>query len=294
MRIVWLVTPAGDREMVQGALRSNADVVFPCLEDGTPYTDEAKREARGVLSEVLAGTDTDADVYPRINELTSEYWRDDMEAIVPAEPDGIIVANATSPENLRDLSRYVRELERSHGIEPDSIGLACLVENPRAVRNAYELSTADERMDAVLFGADDFAQSLGALKEDGRRYETLRSELDYPKSKIAIDASAGDRERVDSAPLLVDDEYIFEESNKAARLGFTGKIALHPSQIDPIHRGFAPPKAEVERSREIIERHEEDVGGTINDVLVVPPVVKQAKFVLERFEKLRYREDVGR
>lgn len=292
MRIVWLVTPGHEREKIEKSLASSADVVFPCLEDGTPYTDEAKERARENIAGALQSINTDCAVYPRINELTSKYWRDDIKALVPARPDGITVGNVVSPENVQQLSAVLRELESEHGLVEDSIPLTCLVENPRAVRNTYEIAKADPRVEAVLFGADDYTQSLGALKEDEKRFQSVRSELDYPKSKVAMDATAASVEVIDSASTFVDPDYLLRESNKAARFGYTGKIALHPNQISTIRCGFAPTREEVDRSREILERHQEGVGGTINGLLVVEPVVKQAEFVIERHEELGYRDDV--
>lgn len=293
MEIVWLVSPGINRDKLAGAVASDADVVFPCLEDGTPYTEEAKSEARKNVVELLDERDGQGPtVRPRINELTSEYWRADVEAVVPANPDGLIVPDAKSTENLQDLSLYVRELEREHGLEENSIDISVLVENPRGVRKTYDLSSADNRVVATMFGADDYTQHLRGLKEDEKRIATVRSVLDYPRAKIAMEARAAGVGAVDSAAIAIDDEYILEESNKAARMGFSGKMALHPSQIPAIRRGFAPTRAEVDRARETIEIYEEDGGGIVNGMVVVAPVAKQARFILERYDELGAREDI--
>lgn len=293
MEVVWLVSPGISRDKLTGAMASDADVIFPCLEDGTPYTKEAKSEARSNIVDLLDERDDRAPtVRPRINELTSEYWRDDVEAVVPANPDGLIVPDAKSAENVRDLSEYVRELEQEHDIMENSIDLSILVENPRGVRKVFELSSSDVRVVATMFGADDYTQHLRGLKEDEKRIETVRSVLDYPRAKIAMEARAANVGAVDSASIAIDDDYVLKESNKAARMGFSGKMALHPTQIEAIRRGFAPTRAEVERAREIIDVYEEEGGGIVNGMVVVTPVAKQARFVLRRYDELGVRESV--
>jgi citrate lyase subunit beta/citryl-CoA lyase len=172
-----------------------------------------------------------------------------------------------------------------------------MIETTTGLRNAYELASCDDRVEGLLFGKEDYSASLRCLKDDEMRYETLRDELDYSRGKVTVDASAADVEAIDGPPFsYVDEEYMWRDCNKAARLGFTGKLVAHPNQIEPAHKGFAPSEAEVERAEQMLGLEEDATAqgraavGAVENQEVTPPVVDQARLVLERAELLGTRE----
>lgn len=299
MRLVWLMNPAENETMVRKGIEgTEADAFIPCLEDGTAYNQEAKEKARGIVADVLDDYDwTDRDMYPRINKLNSRYWQDDVEALVPANPDGFVIPKSQSVESTRHLSEHLDDLEEEHGIEKGSTGLICMIETTVGLRNAFELATSDSRVEGLLFGKEDYSASLRCLKDDEIRYETLRDELDYSRGKVTVDASAADVEAIDGPPFsYVDEEYMWRDCNKSARMGFTGKLVAHPNQIQPALKGFAPSAAEVERAKEMVGLEEDATAhgraavGAVENQEVTPPVVDQARLVLDRAEAIGTRE----
>lgn len=299
MRIIWLMNPAENETMVRkGIENTDADAFIPCLEDGTAYNQEAKEKARGIVTDVMADYDwSDQDMYPRINKLNSRYWEDDVEAIVPSNPDGFVIPKSQSVESTRHLCARLDELEAEHGIEQGSIGLISMIETTTGLRNAYELATCDDRVEGVLFGKEDYSASLRCLKDDEMRYETLRDELDYSRGKVAVDASAAGVEAIDGPPFsYVDEEYMWRDCNKSARMGFTGKLVAHPNQIEPARKGFAPAAAEVERAKQMVglgddaTEHGRAAVGAVENQEVTPPVIDQARLVIDRADLLGTRE----
>jgi len=299
MRVIWLMNPAENEKMVRkGIENTDADAYIPCLEDGAAYSDEVKQRARDIVTTVKDDYDwSDKDLYPRINKLNSRYWQDDVDALVSAEPDGFVIPKATSVESTKHLSEYLSELEAEHGLEDGEIGLICMIETTRGLRNAYELASCDERVEGLLFGKEDYSASLRCLKDDEMRYNSLRSGLDYSRGKVAVDASAADVEAIDGPPFSYEDEtYMFEDCDKSARFGFTGKLVAHPNQVGPARKGFAPSEEEVDRAKQMLdleadaEEHGRAAVGAVESQEVTPPVVDQARLVLERAEKLGTRE----
>lgn len=299
MRIIWLMNPAENEQMVRkGIENTEADAYIPCLEDGAAYDDEVKANAREIVKRAKADYDwSDKDLYPRINKLNSRYWQDDVDALAPVAPDGFVIPKATSVESTLHLCDYLDSVEADHGIEQGSIGLICMIETTRGLRNAYELASCDDRVEGLLFGKEDYSASLRCLKDDEMRYKTLRSGLDYSRGKVAVEASAANVEAIDGPPFSYEDtKYMFEDCDKSARFGFTGKLVAHPNQVAPAKKGFAPSEAEVERARQMLDLEKDAVDhgraavGAVESQEVTPPVVDQARLVLERAELLGTRE----
>lgn len=305
--ITWMIAPAGNAEKLhETAELEGIDIFYPDLEDSTANTDESIQRGRENIRNIAGEYDwSDRELLPRINEIPSPYWKDDVEALVPLEPDGVVIPKTDSVEEVEQLSSHLGDLEEEHGIEKNSIGIACTIESPRGLVQAYEIATAADRVDKITLGDEDFAAQLGALRNDEMRYSTLRGGLDYARGKLAVDAAAAGVEAHDGSPFaLQDDDFITNESDKLARMGYDGRKVIHTGQIKPILRGFAPPQKEVDRAQKIMELDEAaaegeeaaiekiDEANILEDTKLTSSVVEQAKLTLERYEKIGAREDI--
>lgn len=312
-RVGWLLTPAGEEERIRNSAGTAADVLVPDLEDGTTYPDEErqareKQRARELLADIAASGGPDgAAFYPRMNALDSPNWEADVRALVPAGVDGLVVPMLRSVDRLRRLVERIESLEREAGIE-GSVGLALMVETPYSRRKAFELASVDDRVDALVFGPGDFSVSLGTLRDDEQRladvhsvFDPVRLELSSVASELGIDAIGGPPSLYS---LLTDGDYTpegyeFEHCNRAARMGMDGKLVLHPSHLGPVHRGFAPSRAEVEKAERMVafredarERGERAVTMLDSGEMFVPALIEQAEDTLARYERLGVREEV--
>jgi citrate lyase subunit beta/citryl-CoA lyase len=314
-RVGWLLSPAGDERMVRGGTDTHADVLVPDLEDATSYPDRAKQDvekerAREILVDVLEDAPTYIQEFiPRINTLDSDYWEADVDTLVPARPDGFLVPKVRSTGRIRRLSERITALESEHGLDHGSIDVALMIETPYSVRNLHKLASADDRVDALVFGPGDYSLNLGVLREDEKRFETLHSTFDSVRMKISNVANELGIYGVDGPAslysLLTDagytpEGYEYEHSNRSARMGFDGKIVLHPSQLRPVREGFAPPESEVEKARQLVEFREEAHGTGERTVrmlddgeIILPAFIAQAEQTLARYETLDSREQIA-
>lgn len=313
-RVGWLLTPAGEEETIRSSANTAADVLVPDLEDGTTYPDEGRQErekqrARELLADIASSGGPDgAAFYPRMNALDSPYWEADVETLVPAGLDGLVVPMLRSIDRLRQLVERMEALERQAGLKIGSVGLALMIETPYSRRRAFDLASVDDRVDALVFGPGDFSVSLGTLRDDEHRlaevhsvFDPVRLELSSVASELGIDAIGGPPSLYS---LLTDgdytpDGYEFEHCNRAARMGMDGKLVLHPSHLGPVHRGFAPSRAEVEKAKRMIafreearERGERAVKMLDSGEMFVPALIEQAENTLTRYEQLGAREEV--
>ena len=302
--VLWLVSPSAERDVLLDRLQWRFDVFMPDLEDSVPDTPQKKETARRNIADIAEDVPENAELCPRINGLDSDHWRSDVRELVPARPDGIAIAKVEEAALIADLVAELEDLETEHDVSTP-ISIVPTIEGPRGLRNTYELATADERVETIAFGESDYSASLGALRDDEKRFETIRDGLDYTRGKFAVDAAAANVGAITGSPFTHDDaEYIFEETNKLARMGFTGRMVIHPDQIDPIRRGFAPSEAEVRRAKRVLEmaeaasRRDEaaiettDDAADIGNTKITESVVRQSKFLLERHEHLGSRESI--
>lgn len=305
--ITWMIAPAGNAEKLhETAQLDGVDIFYPDLEDSTANTDESIQRGRDNIREIATEYDwTERELFPRINEIPSPYWKDDAEALVPLEPDGVVIPKTDTVEEVEKLDEHLSNLEEEYDVEQDSIGIACTIESPKGLVNAYEIATAAERVEKITLGDEDFAAQLGALRNDEMRFKTLRGGLDHARGKLAVDAAAAGVEAHDGSPFaLQDEEFIVNESDKLARMGYDGRKVIHTGQIKPILRGFAPPRKEVERAQKIMELDQAaaegdesplekiDEANILEDTKLTSSVVAQATLTLERYEKLGAREDI--
>jgi citrate lyase subunit beta/citryl-CoA lyase len=151
------------------------------------------------------------------------------------------------------------------------------------------------RIEGIKFASADYLASLGGLKQSQMLRKEYLPEFDYARAKISVACAVVGIECIDASAQISGKSNVFKESNKAARMGFTGKGAIKLSQLEAILRGFLPSIEEVEFAKEIMELSKETKGKGVRGVIdgdpVLPPMVAQAENTLERYEKWGAREE---
>ncbi len=275
-RRTLLYVPGDDRHKVQKAATLGADCVCLDMEDGVALSRRAT--ARSLVAESLASLDFGrSERLARINPVGSGMEADDLAAVLPARPDGIVVPKVTEPEHVRWVSRRIAEWDAASPIR-----LQVIVESARALVNLKEIASADPRLDGLIFGAEDLAADVGATRtREGR-------EMDYARGAILTCAAAFGLQAIDMVYLdFHDDEGLEREARLGAQLGYSGKQAIHPRQIEPIHRAFTPSDDEVARAHAIVEAYAAHAGQgagafVLDGKMVDMPVVKAAERLLAR------------
>ena len=180
-------------------VKSPVDHVMADFEDACPYEFKGEK-SRKVMVEALNTLDFGKKVVTiRPNNIHSPFFKGDMEAIVLGAPNrfhGIILPKTRGPEEIREVSKLLDELEKRGGWK-SKIQIESLVETPHAVIKAYEIATASDRMAGLIFGIADYAANLG-IREI---VENQNQNFHYSKQAVVVAAKAAGLHAVDNVYL---------------------------------------------------------------------------------------------
>jgi len=276
-----LYLPGNSPRLIQVTDVFAPDCFILDLEDAV--TPSEKDAARLLVRNALMKLDfKSAERVVRINPLTTPFGMDDLKIFSKeAYPDAVILPKAEKAEDVKALHHLLEEIEKKEGIS-EPILIMPLIETPLGVQRAYEIATASERVCALTFGAEDYTAAIG-----GKRTRE-GEELLFARSCIVQAAKAAEVQALDTIYPDIDDlDGLFRESKKAAELGFDGKGAIHPKQIESIHKAFMPSSEEVEWAKRVIDAIEEaKVKGSgvasVGRKMIDRPVELKARSILKR------------
>jgi citrate lyase beta subunit len=268
-----LFCPASRPDRFAKALASGADSVCLDLEDGVgPEAKDAAREAvAGFLAAWSGGAPGEPELVVRVNEPGGDAGHRDVEMLARGRlPHALMVPKVDEPEDLWSL------LSDLGGSGPAPV-LLPLVETVLGLDRVKEIASAGLPIGALVFGGMDLAAELGARFE----WEPLL----YARSRLVHAAALLGIGVIDVPwPTLADVDGLEEETRRAARLGFTGKLAIHPAQVSLIHNALAPDAEELAAARRIVEAAARSAEGVIvvDGCMVDRPVVLSARRILAR------------
>jgi citrate lyase subunit beta/citryl-CoA lyase len=245
-----LFVPGNNMRMIHKASTLEADAVILDLEDAVPMAEKetARIFVRDSIELVKSGG---PDVFVRVNALTTGLVADDLDAVICQSLDGIMFPKSDSKADVLEIQRLIEEIEGRKGLR-SSCTILPLIETAKGVLNADEIATASDRVIALSFGAVDFTRDMGVeLSSDGM-------ELLYPRARIAISARAAGIQAVDAPWVNISDKAgLLRDAQLAKRLGFKGKLVIHPSQIEPVNQVFSPTPEEVEYAKKVVKAFKE-------------------------------------
>jgi citrate lyase subunit beta / citryl-CoA lyase len=238
-----LSTPGHDRRMLEKAAASAADLVLMDLEDGC--APNQKGPARAVIAEAARSLDWKGKVVAfRPNALSTPYFLDDLlEVVGTCAPylDVVVLPKVQGPEDIRYVDRLLAQIEQRAGAEVGRIRLEVLIETARGVLHAEEIASASPRMAALLFGIYDYAGEIGATLEQ----DTFTG-LEFARQKLLAAARSAGLLAVDGITARFKDlDLTRQEALRSQRMGFDGRWAIHPSQIDVLNQTFTPSVDEI-------------------------------------------------
>jgi len=194
-------------------------------------------------------------LWVRVNPLDTPWTLEDLAAIVPAAPDGIMLPKVNGPEDVREVSHYLSALETAAGIEPGAIKIL-----PVATETAISPFRLGDyagagltRLYGLTWGAEDLSSAIGA---SGNTDETGQWALTYRmvRSLCLLGAHAAGGEAVDTLYVDFRDPDGLRASCKAARAeGFSGRIAIHPAQVEVINEAFSPSPDEIAFAQRVVD-----------------------------------------
>lgn len=278
--------PGANERLLEKSLALPADSLALDLEDAV--TPDRKDSAREIVRDWLAEVDFGPrERVVRMNPLESPWGRRDLEVTMEAGPDAYLVPKVRSLEDVLAVDELVTELETHHGHPEGRTRLLVLgTETPQGVLNLATLCRC-ARVDALTWGAEDLSAALGSRRsrdEQGNFLEVFR----YCRIMTLLAASAAEVQPLDTVYVDVrDPDGLRRECRDAARMGFTGKITIHPSQVEVVNAAFTPSPEEIAESKELLEAFEENQRAgrmtfLFRGQMVDAPHLKRARTILER------------
>ena len=263
-----LFVPAVRPDRYPKALATGADAVCIDLEDGVSFA--AKDEARDKALALFAGREpVRAEVSLRINDPKTDLGQRDLEAVRQSgiRPDALMLPKCDGPGEIRNVARTLGALS--------GLPLIVMVETARGVAAAEAIAAATPTVSAVFFGAIDFAADVGC--------EVGWDAALYARSRVVVAAAVAGVGALDSpfmdVPAL---DGLAAESRRTRGLGFSGKSAIHPTQVAVIQAAFSPAAEEVAWARRIVEAYDRNRGGVllVDGKLIERPVIASARRTL--------------
>jgi citrate lyase beta subunit len=273
--------PGDDRRKIEKSTTLGVDCVCMDMEDGVAISH--KTDARAVIAQAMKDLDFGkSERCIRINSFGSGFEKFDLAAAVATNPDAVVVPKIETAAQVRLISEYIETYEHSSRMDRGRIGLLVGVETARGVLNLKEIAEADRRLEAIIFGAEDYAASIGATRTKEA------TEVLYARSAVVTACAANELQAIDMVYIdFRDAEGLRAESEQAAGLGFSGKQIIHPSQVEVVQEAFTPSDAAIEYAQRVVATfaasQKEGKGAfALDGKMIDMPLLKNAQKVLDR------------
>jgi citrate lyase beta subunit len=280
-RRALLYMPGDDRRKIEKATTLGVDCVCMDMEDGVAITQ--KTEARAVIAAAMKELDFGgSERCIRINSVGSGLEKYDLAAAVATNPEAVVVPKVETAQQVRAISEYIEIYERSSRMPVGTIRMLIGVETAKGILNLKDIADSDRRLEAIIFGAEDYAASIGAT----RTKEAM--EVLYARSAIVTACAAHDLQAIDMVYIdFRDIDGLRLEAQQAAGLGFSGKQIIHPNQVAPVQDAFTPSPEAIEYAQRVmkafITSQKEGKGAfALDGKMIDMPLLKNAQKVLDR------------
>lgn len=284
----FLFVPADSERKLEKAGASSADALILDLEDSVAAA--ARTAARKLAAEFLAN-DHDADVWVRINPLDSADALEDLKAVMPAAPVGIVLPKPRGAVDSNQLAKLLDVLEHENGLEAGCTSiLPVSTERPAALFSMNDYVDATPRLAGLTWGAEDLSAAVGASTNRDEVGNWL-APYQLARSLCLFAAAAAGLAAIDTVYTdYKDADGLATFAAAARRDGFEGMLAIHLDQVGIINDAFVPTNDETERAQRIIELFAANPGAGalgMDGEMIDRPHWLQAKRILENANRLK-------
>ncbi len=280
-RRALLYIPGADERKIRKATTLDVDCVCLDMEDGVAAN--RKAEARATIAAALQELDFGrAERLARINPVDSGLAEEDLAAALAGRPDGIVIPKIERAAEIEWAAARIAAAEQAHGWPAGGIALIVMVETALGIVNLAQIAGADARLQALIFGAEDLAGDIGAIRT-AEAWEVF-----YARSAVITHAAAFGLQAIDMVYIDYGDTAgLVAEAEAGARLGYTGKQVIHPAQIAPVQAAFTPDAAAIAHARRLLaamaEHQARGAGAfSLDGKMIDMPLIKAAQRVLAR------------
>jgi citrate lyase beta subunit len=277
-----LFVPGAEPRKIERAREAGADTLLLDLEDSVALQQkaEARRQVAAALRRGVFGA-TEAAV--RVNAPGTPDFEADLEAMIDAGCRLLMLPKAESAEGIAAVAERLQRCEPGRPGDGDSrTRLLLLVESPAGVAHAAALGRSSPRVEALCFGHADFSLLMGLAEADASRGIVY-----HARCTLVIAAKAAGVAPIDTVHLAVKDDAAFRaDAELGLRLGFEGKLCIHPRQVEIVNEVYTPTPAQIDHARRVLaawERAEAEGRGvfTLDGKMIDAPVVAAQRRILK-------------
>jgi citrate lyase subunit beta/citryl-CoA lyase len=281
----FLFTPGNHPRRVEKVFSVGADAVILDLEDAVANAE--KKSTRRTVVEALSKP-RDCLGYIRVNSMGTEWCFGDLCEVVRPGVDGIMLPKVESAADLRAVDWVLGCLEREQGLAAGSIDLLPIIETGKGLAHIDAIAGCGSRVRRIAFGAGDFTLDMNLIwsREEG--------ELEHARAKIVLASrAAGLDPPIDTVWIrLKDPDGLRASAQTSLRMGFQGRLCIHPDQIGVVHEVFTPTAEEFARAQKVVDAFTEAERNGLASIQVDGqfidyPIVYKAQRVVATMEKIR-------
>eukprot|EP01125_Pyxidicula_operculata_P010611 TRINITY_DN3492_c0_g1_i1.p1 TRINITY_DN3492_c0_g1~~TRINITY_DN3492_c0_g1_i1.p1 ORF type:complete len:304 (+),score=47.48 TRINITY_DN3492_c0_g1_i1:1-912(+) len=276
-RRVLFNIPGSDERKIKKGFQLNLDCAVLDFEDGVALSE--KEKARNLVKDVLMTGDFGrAERCVRINSSTSEHYSADLNALIPVinKLDAIVLPKVENSKQIENVHQFLLQ----HDVD-SRIKILAAVESAIGIVNLKEICTAP-RVEALIFASEDYCADIGATRT------SEGTELLYARTALVTYAAAFNLQAIDMVCIdFKNEQQLIKECIQGFNMGYTGKQAIHPSQVETIYNNFRPPPEKIDFAKRVIvefEKHQKEGRGAfqLDGKMVDMPLVIQARRLLEK------------
>ena len=278
--------PGANEKLLAKSVEFAADTLVLDLEDSV--TPENKEGARKTVNEWLRSADfRGKERMVRMNPLDTPWGVQDLEVTMEGRPDSYMVPKVRTADDLLRVDKIISEIERRYGHPAGGVKLLVIAtETPQGLLNIRDFGGCP-RVDSMSWGAEDLSAAIGARRNRDERGEFLEV-FRYARVMTLLAATASSVQPIDTAYVnLRDMDGFRRDCIEGAWMGFTGKITIHPAQIDIVNEVFSPSEQELADARELLAAFEENQKAgrmtfSFKGEMVDVPHLNRARTIIER------------
>lgn len=275
-----LYIPGNNPAMLQQGGVYGADSLLLDLEDAVALNQ--KDSARILVRNMLKNINFyDTEVCVRVNHLDTPFGLEDLEEIVPLQPDAIRYPKTETVEELDKLIKIIEAIEDKHNLPHNKMTIHAMIETALGVQNVFRIAKYSNRVDAITIGGQDLTADMNIKStKDG-------SGIDLARKMIVMAAKANKIDAIDTVFVDVNDEEgLRKDTEYAKQIGFTGKAVINPRQIDIIHDVYMPTEEEIRKAYRIMKEFNKNKKAgigvfAIDGKMIDAPVMARAAHILE-------------
>lgn len=288
-----LFTPGHREEMIRKSVASKADCVVLDLEDAVPEV--KKGEARLVIRRILdEGIFSKKPVMVRINPMDTGHTLFDLNAVACKNLNGFVFPKPFNPDDIKVFDAQLNLKEMELGLPKGHFEIVIIIETSRAVLDVLNVANAVKRTVGLIFGCEDYLADVQGKHNEGEL------SLLVARSMVVMAARAAGIIPVDTPYVQVHDSEGFQKHlQQGNELGYEGILVMTPTQIEQAHEVHTPKPDIVAEAKEIVQlsdkARKENLGIAVyNGKFISPPTEKQARLILDRFNKIdTYEKNCG-